>query len=90
MRRVRLVLGVVAGMVAAMAFAVPAFASTEGVSCIHVPLSPMAAGATYMTFSAQLTQLGVAVGVVMVVAVVLGPVLTTRRSGSVSVTQASS
>ena len=91
MRRVRLVLGVVAGMVAAMAFADPAFASTDGgVSCIHVPLSPLSVGATSMTFSALLTQLAVAVVVVAVVAVALGPVRTIRRPGSVSVTQASS
>jgi hypothetical protein len=90
MRRIKLVLGIVAGMVAVMTFAGPAFASTDGVSCLHVPLSPLAAGATYMTFSALLTQLAVAVGVVMVVAVALGPVLTVRRPGSVSFTQASS
>ena len=90
MRRMKLVLGIVAGMVAAMAFAGPAFASTGGVSCIHVPLSPLSAGATYMTFSALLTQLAMAVGVVMVAVVALGLILTVRRPGSVTVTQASS
>jgi hypothetical protein len=90
MRRITLVVGVLACIVAAMmAFAGPAFAGIDGGSCIHVPLSPLATGATPMTFSALLTQLAVAVGVVMVVAVALSPVLTVLRPGSVSGTRAS-
>jgi hypothetical protein len=72
MRRIKLVLAVAAAVVAMMAFAGPAFASTD-VSCIHMPLSPMTAVAVPATFSALLLQLAVAVVIAVVAAVALAP-----------------
>ncbi len=72
MRRLKLVLAVVVAMVAMMAFAGPALASTFG-SCINVPLSslmPFGGPTTYMT---SLLQLVMVAGIVLVAAIALIP-----------------
>jgi hypothetical protein len=90
MKRIRLVLGVIVAVAAAMAFAGPAFAGTDGGSCLHVPLSPLSAAATPVSFSALLVQVAVAAVVVMAVAVALSPRLTVRWPRLTSDTQVSS
>jgi hypothetical protein len=86
-RRIKLVSAVVAAMVAMMAFAGPAFASTDG-SCISMPLSPMAAVAVPTTSLALLLQLAVAVAVAMVAAVAQVPASTVRPPAFAGATQA--
>jgi hypothetical protein len=70
MRRIRSVFAVAAAVVAAMAFAGPAFASTDS-GCISIPFSPLMAFGAPVTFTALLLQLVVAVGVVLVAVVAL-------------------
>jgi hypothetical protein len=88
MKRIRLVLGVIVAVATAMASAGPAFAGTDGGSCLHVPLSPLSAAATPVSFSALLVQ--VAAVVVLAVAVALSPRLTVRWPRLTSDTQVSS
>ena len=81
MRRIKLVLAVVAAMVATLTLAGPALASTYG-SCIHMPLSPTSAVAMPTAFPALLLQLAAAVGIVLVVAAALVPVSIVRSASA--------
>jgi hypothetical protein len=85
MKRIKFVITVAAAMVATMAFAGPAFASTDG-GCIQMPLAPTSAVAVPPTFSALLLQLAMAVGIALVVAVALVPVSLIRPSASADTT----
>ncbi len=77
MERMKLVLAVATAMVAMMALAGPAFASTDG-SCIHLPISPVAAAAAPITSLTLLLQLAVAVVVAVVAAMAQTPASTVR------------
>jgi hypothetical protein len=77
LRRIKLVLAVVAAMVAMMAFAGPVLASTFG-SCINVPLSSLTPLGGPTTYIASLLQLALVVGIVVVAVVVLMPTPSVR------------
>ena len=83
MRRIRVIFAVAAAMISMMAFAGPAFASTDS-GCIHVPFSPLTAYGAPATFAALLIQLAVVVGIVMVAAVALQPPAPTGTPQAVS------
>ncbi len=77
MRRIRLVLAVAAAMVAMATFAGPAFAGTDG-SCIHMPMSPVAAVPVAITSIVLLSQIAVAISVAVVAAVAQTPTSAVR------------
>jgi hypothetical protein len=85
MRLTKLVLAVIAAMVAMTAIAGPALASTYG-SCIQMPLSPTSAVAVPATFTALLLQLAVAVGIVLVAAAALVAPVSIVRPASADTT----
>jgi hypothetical protein len=87
MRRIRSVFAIAAAVVAAMAFAGPAFASTDS-GCISIPFSPLMTFGAPVTFTALLLQLVVAVGVVLVAAVALASASTVRPPAPTDTTQA--
>lgn len=89
MRRIKLVVAVATAIVASMAFAGFAFASTDG-SCIHMPFSPMAGVTVPPTFLGLMLQLAVATGIVLVVALALAPRPTVRPPVSAGTTQTAS
>jgi hypothetical protein len=72
LKRIKLVLAVVAAIVAMMAFAGPVLASTFG-SCTNVPLSSLMQFGGPTTFTASLLQLAMVMGIVVVAAVALMP-----------------
>lgn len=72
MKRIKLVLAIVAAMVAMMAFAGPVLAGVFG-SCLHVPLSSLTSFGGPTTFTASLLQLAMVMGIVAVAAVALKP-----------------
>ncbi|MBV9454963.1 MAG: hypothetical protein JOZ19_12740 [Rubrobacter sp.] len=77
MKRSKLALSVAASMVAMMALANPAFASTDG-SCLNLPISPVTAVAVPITSTVLLLQLAVAVVIALVAAVAQAPASTVR------------
>ena len=86
MRRIKLVVAVATSIVASMAFAGFAFASTDG-SCIHMPFSPMAGVTVPPTFSALMLQLAVTMVIALVVALALAPRPTVRPPAPAGTTQ---
>ena len=86
MRSIKLVPAVAGAIVAMMAFAGPAFAGIDS-SCIHMPLSPVAAVAAPTTSLALLLQLAVAVAVSVVAAVAQAPASTVRPPAFAGATQ---
>ncbi len=87
MRRIRSIFAVAAAVVAAMAFAGPAFASTDS-GCISIPFSPLMAFGAPVTFTTLVLQLVVAAGVVLVAAVALAWASTARPPAPGDTTQA--
>jgi len=90
MRRMKRVLTLVAATVVAMAFASPAYGGTESSSCIHAPLSSFSVIQGPVLFTALALQLGLAVGIVVVAAVALGPKPILRLPAPAGSTQAAS
>jgi len=87
MRHIRVIFAVAAAMISMMAFAGPAFASTDS-GCIHVPFSPLTPYGAPATFAALLIQLAVVVGIVMVAAVALAPASTVQPPAPTGTPQA--
>jgi hypothetical protein len=89
MRRMKLVLAVAAAMVAMMAFAGPAFASTDG-GCISMPMSPIAAATGPTIFVALLLQVAVVAAIAVVAAVAQMPASAVGRPALADATQGAS
>lgn len=89
MKRLKLALAIAASVVAMMAVANPAFASTDG-SCINMPISPVTAVAVPMTSTVLLLQLAVAVMIALVAALSQAPASTVRPPAFGGTAQATS
>jgi len=89
MRRMKLVIAVAAAMGAMMAFAGPAFASTDS-GCISMPMSPIAAATGPTIFVALLLQVAVVAAIAVVAAVAQTPAPTIRRPALAGATQGAS
>ena len=89
MKRLKLALAIAASMVAMMALANPAFASTGG-SCTNMPISPVTAVAVPMTSTVLLLQLAVAVMIALVAALSQAPASTVRPPAFGGTAQATS
>jgi hypothetical protein len=89
MKRLKSALAIAASMVAMMALANPAFASTGG-SCTNMPISPVTAVAVPMTSTVLLLQLAVAVMIALVAALSQIPASTVRPPAFGGTAQATS
>ncbi|MDQ3832485.1 MAG: hypothetical protein M3315_02390 [Actinomycetota bacterium] len=89
MKRLKSALAIAASMVAMMALANPAFASTGG-SCTNMPISPVTAVAVPMTSTVLLLQLAVAVMIALVAALSQVPASTVRPPAFGGTAQATS
>ena len=89
MKRLKLALAIAASVVAMMALANPAFASTDG-GCINMPISPVTAVAVPMTSTVLLLQLAVAVMIALVAALSQVPASTVRPPAFGGTAQATS
>ena len=89
MKRLKSALAIAASMVAMMALANPAFASTDG-SCTNMPISPVTAVAVPMTSTVLLLQLAVAVMIALGAALSQVPASTVRPPAFGGTAQATS